>query len=70
MTKSKCEQFDIGSGDVTRECDDRMYVTKGGTTESKNATECMPEYWGISSPNVDTPNTNFRFLGSFKTKND
>lgn len=62
LTKSKCDQFDIGSGDVTRECDDRMYVTKGGTTGSKNATECMPEYRGTSSPNVDTPNTTFRLV--------
>ena len=62
LTQSKCDQFDMSSGDATRECDDRMYVTKGGTTDSKNATECMPEYRGTSSPNVETPNTTFRLV--------
>lgn len=61
LTKSKCEQFG-DSSDPTRECNNRMYVKKGGTATSKNANECMPEYRAEASPRIRQPNTTFRLI--------
>ena len=61
LTKSKCEEFSMSS-DPTRECNDKMYVKKGGTATSKSATECIPEYRAEASPRIRQPNTTFRLI--------
>jgi hypothetical protein len=59
LTKSECRPFDPDS-DVT--CDERTYVKKGGTHNSRDATECTPEYRAESTPDIRVPNTTFRLI--------
>jgi hypothetical protein len=60
LTQSKCERFDLASGDIT--CENDTYVKKGGTRHSTDATECIPEYRADSVPDVREPNTTFRLI--------
>ncbi len=63
LTRSRCQQFDIeSSDDPARKCDEQMYVKKGGSIESRDATECMPEYRAQSAPDIREPNTTFRLI--------
>ncbi|RKZ88918.1 MAG: hypothetical protein DRR19_12015 [Candidatus Parabeggiatoa sp. nov. 1] len=63
LTRSRCQQFDIeSSNDPARKCDEQMYVKKGGSIESRDATECMPEYRAQSAPDIREPNTTFRLI--------
>jgi hypothetical protein len=59
LTKSECRPFDPDS-DVT--CDERTYVKKGGTHNSRDATECTPEYRAESTPDIRVSNTTFRLV--------
>jgi predicted nucleic acid-binding Zn-ribbon protein len=62
ITNSKCQSFDYS-------CDEKMYVKKGGSDKSENATECMPEYRDRISPAKRNPNTTVRLvLADFKEK--
>jgi hypothetical protein len=60
LTKSDCLPFDSDSKDIT--CDKGTYVKKGGTRDSTDATECMPEARADSAPDVREPNTTFRLV--------
>ncbi len=59
LTNTKCEPL---NANPIMACDDKMYIKKGGTTESKNATECLPEYRAESSPQIREPKTTFRLV--------
>lgn len=62
LTKSPCEQWSSDDNDPSRQCNPQSYVKKGGTTNSKDATECLPEYRAESTPDVREPNTTFRLV--------
>lgn len=61
LTKSECYSWS-DSDDPTRECARGTFVKKGGTTDSKDATECLPEYRAESTPDVREPNTTLRLI--------
>jgi hypothetical protein len=62
LTKSHCQPFDDSHSDSAIKCDEQRYVKKGGSIESRDATECMPEYRAESLPDMREPNTTFRLL--------
>lgn len=66
LTKSRCEQW---GDDPTQQCNPpQSYIKKGGTADSKDATECLPEYRAESTPDVREPNTTLRLI--LKNPND
>lgn len=62
LTQSHCQPFDDSHAATTIQCDEQRYVKKGGSIESRDATECMPEYRAESLPDMREPNTTFRLL--------
>ncbi|OQW90940.1 MAG: hypothetical protein BWK78_05860 [Thiotrichaceae bacterium IS1] len=62
LTKSPCESWSNDSSDPIKQCNPQSYVKKGGTTDSKDATECMPEYRAETTPDVSEPNTTIRLI--------
>lgn len=62
LTQSRCQPFDDSHAATTIKCDEQRYVKKGGSIESRDSTECMPEYRAESLPNMREPNTTFRLL--------
>jgi formylglycine-generating enzyme required for sulfatase activity len=56
LTQSKCEQW--SEPFYNEPC----YVKKGGTVNSKDPTECIPEYRAESSPDVREPDTTIRLV--------
>jgi formylglycine-generating enzyme required for sulfatase activity len=62
LTQSQCGSWSNDSSDPIKQCNPQSYVKKGGTTDSKDATECMPEYRAESTPDVSEPNTTIRLI--------
>ncbi len=62
LTRSKCQPFSEDFSEPASKCDEQMYVKKGGSLESRDATECMPEYRAQSAPDIREPNTTFRLI--------
>jgi hypothetical protein len=62
LTRSQCKPFSEDSFEPAGECDEQMVVKKGGSLESRDATECMPEYRAQSAPDIREPNTTFRLI--------
>jgi hypothetical protein len=62
LTQSHCQPFDDSHAATTIKCDEQRYVKKGGSIESRDSTECMPEYRAESLPDMREPNTTFRLL--------
>ncbi|MEK8018655.1 MAG: PEGA domain-containing protein [Candidatus Parabeggiatoa sp.] len=62
LTKSHCQPFDDEQSKATLTCDEQNIVKKGGSIESRDATECMPEYRAESLADMREPNTTFRLL--------
>jgi len=63
LTNSFCRALDPYNSDSTRACDsEQYYVKKGGSIESRDATECMPEYRAESISDMREPNTTFRLV--------
>ncbi len=62
LTRSKCQPFSEVSSEPASQCDEEMVVKKGGSFESKDATECTPEYRAQSAPDIREPNTTFRLI--------
>lgn len=62
LTQSKCQPFDETNSDMALNCDEQRIVKKGGSSESRDATECLPEYRAESLPDMREPNTTFRLI--------
>jgi len=62
LTQSHCQPFDDEQSKATLTCDEQNIVKKGGSIESRDATECMPEYRAESLADMREPNTTFRLL--------
>ncbi|HEW97181.1 MAG: hypothetical protein DRR00_19050 [Candidatus Parabeggiatoa sp. nov. 3] len=62
LTQSQCQSFDDEQSKATLTCDEQNIVKKGGSIESRDATECMPEYRAESLADMREPNTTFRLL--------
>ena len=62
LTRSQCQPFSEESSEPASQCDEEMVVKKGGSFESKDATECTPEYRAQSAPDIREPNTTFRLI--------
>lgn len=57
LTKSKCISY------RALKCDSaETYIKKGGSIDSVDATECMPEYRAESTIDIQEPNTTFRLV--------
>ena len=71
LTNSFCRTLDPYNSDPIRVCDsEQSYVKKGGSVESRDATECMPEYRAESIPDMREPNTTFRLVLTVLTDKD
>lgn len=62
LTQSNCDSWSDNLDDSSRQCNPKSYVKKGGTTESRDVTECLPEYRAESTPDVSEPNTTIRLI--------
>jgi len=62
LTQSQCRPFDETNSDTAMNCDEQFLVKKGGSLESRDATECLPEYRAESLPDMREPNTTFRLI--------
>jgi hypothetical protein len=63
LTKSKFYKFDSDyKTDQALISDGNMYVKKGGSMQSVDALECMPEYRAESSPDTRESNTTIRLV--------
>lgn len=62
LTQSYCQPYDNYNEKIAIRCDEQRIVKKGGSIESRDATECMPEYRAESLPDIREPNTTFRLI--------
>lgn len=60
LTKTRCEQWN--TNDPNLQCNPQSYIAKGGATNAKDATECLPEYRGESAPDIRGSNTSLRLI--------
>ncbi len=59
LTKSKCQAF---AEDSVASCPERSYIRKGGTADSTNSLECVPEYRSAAPESVLQKDTSFRLV--------
>jgi hypothetical protein len=64
LTKSSCISWSNDDSNLSGQCtgNGKSYVKKGGTTRSKDASECIPEYRAESTPDVREPDTTLRLI--------